>query len=255
MRISEIKNIFKNIRLKIIYGYRGKSEWYVEHIRKSGAKIGKNVTIFDPDTCIDITRPWLLEIGDNVKITRGVTILTHGFDWSVLNGKYGDICGAAGKVKIGNNVFIGMQSTILKGVTIGDNVIIGANSLVNRDIPSNSVVAGNPVRVICSLEEYHEKRLKLQYEEAKQLAKAYKETTGMKPPREIFREFAFLFRNEENSNGKLIEKSYEDILHINNNYEKTIEAYRKRKIIFNSYEEFLTRCFEEEDSRMEGKCE
>lgn len=86
--LSKIKELLKNIRLKIIYGYRGKSEWYVEHIRKSGAKIGENVTIFDPDTCIDITRPWLLEMGNNVKITRGVTILTHGFDWSVLNGKY-----------------------------------------------------------------------------------------------------------------------------------------------------------------------
>lgn len=162
--LSKIKELLKNIRLKIIYGYRGKSEWYVEHIRKSGAKIGENVTIFDPDTCIDITRPWLLEMGNNVKITRGVTILTHGFDWSVLNGKYGDICGAAGKVTIGNNVFIGMQSTILKGVTIGDNVIIGANSLINKDIPSNSVVAGNPAKVICSLDDYHKKRLSLQFE-------------------------------------------------------------------------------------------
>ena len=84
----------------------------------------------------------MIEIGKNVKITRGVTILTHGFDWSVLKGKYGNVLGSCGKVTIGDNCFIGMHSTILKGVTIGENVIIGANSLVNHDIPSNSVWRG-----------------------------------------------------------------------------------------------------------------
>ena len=99
--------------------------------------------IFDPTTVfLDHTRPWMIEIGKNVKITRGVTILTHGFDWSVLKGKYGNVLGSCGKVTIGDNCFIGMHSTILKGVTIGDNVIIGANSLVNHDIPSNSVWGG-----------------------------------------------------------------------------------------------------------------
>lgn len=187
-----LANIFKDIRRKIIYGYKGKSEWYVAHIRKAGVKIGANVTIFDPNTFIDISRPWLLEIGNNVKIARGATILTHGYDWSVLNGRYGGICGSAGKVKIGNNVFIGMHSTILKGVTIGDNVIIGANSLVNKDIPSDSVVAGNPAKIICSLEEYYEKRIKLQKEEATELAREYRKTIGKIPPREIFREFVFI---------------------------------------------------------------
>lgn len=244
--ISKIINIFTDIRLKIIYGNRGKSEWYVAYIRKSGARIGENVTIFDPNIYIDITRPWLLEIGNDVKISRGVTILTHGFDWSVLNGRYGDICGSAGKVKIGNNVFIGMHSTILKGVTIGDNVIIGANSLVNKDIPENSVVAGNPAKVICNLDEYHEKRLKLQVKEAKELAIAYKQATGEIPPKEVFREFVFLFDNEEDSNGKLKEKSFEEILHIGGNYERTIEVYRKRNVLFDSYDEFLADCFGKE---------
>ena len=53
-----------------------------------------------------------------------------------------------GGVKIGNNVFIGMKSTILKGVRIGNNVIIGANSLVNKDVPDNCVVAGNPAKIV-----------------------------------------------------------------------------------------------------------
>ena len=87
--------------------------------------------------------------------------MTHGYDWSVLKGKYGEICGSAGKVKIGNNVFIGMQATILKGVTIGNNVIIGANSLVNKNVPDNTVVAGNPAKVIMTIDEYYEKRKRI----------------------------------------------------------------------------------------------
>jgi serine O-acetyltransferase len=50
--------------------------------------------------------------------------------------------------KIGNNVFIGTGSVILGKITIGDNVVIGANSFVNSDIPANSLVVGNPAKII-----------------------------------------------------------------------------------------------------------
>ena len=59
-----------------------------------------------------------------------------------------------GRVTIGNNVFIGAESVVLPGVTIGNNVIVGANSTVTHDVPDNTVVAGSPARVICTLEEY-----------------------------------------------------------------------------------------------------
>lgn len=51
-------------------------------------------------------------------------------------------------VKIGNNVWIGMNSIVMRGVTIGDDSIIGANSVVTKDIPSNCIAAGNPCKVI-----------------------------------------------------------------------------------------------------------
>lgn len=61
---------------------------YIKWMRKQGVRIGKGTTIFaNPrDVCIDTQKPWLLEIGEHVQITRGVTILTHGYDWSVLKG-------------------------------------------------------------------------------------------------------------------------------------------------------------------------
>lgn len=59
-----------------------------------------------------------------------------------------------GEIKIGSNVFIGANSTVLYDVTIGDNVIIGAGSVVNKNIPSGVVAAGVPCRVIGDFEEY-----------------------------------------------------------------------------------------------------
>lgn len=151
----------RNLLKKIVLGYKYDSDSYIRWLKKQGAIIGDNTTIYAPTkTLIDMTRPWLIAIGNDVKITEGVTILTHGYDWCVLRNVYGDILGSSGKVEIGDNVFIGMHTTILKGVHIGNNVIIGANSLVNKNIPDNCVVAGNPAKVIMSLEEYYNKSVR-----------------------------------------------------------------------------------------------
>lgn len=155
---------------EMVFGPKASSEKYVVYLRSQGMVIGENTVIYTPRECtIDETRPWMIEIGSNVSITKGVTILTHGYDWSVFKGMYGDVLGSAGRVKIGDNVFIGMNSTILKGVTIGDNVVIGANSLINKDVPSNSVVVGNPQRVVCDIDEYLQKRRAAQLDEARDL--------------------------------------------------------------------------------------
>lgn len=101
--------MLRKIIKKILRQHKASSKDFVKYLRKKGVVVGEGVSIFDPQSVfIDSTRPCLLEIGNDVQITRGVTILTHGYDWSVLKGKYGEICGSAGKVKIGNNVFIGM---------------------------------------------------------------------------------------------------------------------------------------------------
>lgn len=156
-------------------GPKASSQDYVNYLRSNGMAIGNNTVIYSPNNCvIDQTRPWMIEIGDNVSITTGVTILTHGYDWSVFKGMYGDVLGSAGHVKIGDNVFIGMNSTILKGVTIGNNVVIGANSLINKDVPDNSVVVGNPQRVVCDIDSYLEKRRAAQVAEAADLYSCWK---------------------------------------------------------------------------------
>jgi acetyltransferase-like isoleucine patch superfamily enzyme len=143
---------------KILYficSFRSSS--FVWYIRRMGCDIGEK-TKFHGRKNIDLTRPYLITIGSDVTVTDDVLILTHGHDWSVLRNKYKDpmILGNGGAVTIGNNVFIGAKSIILKGVTIGDNVIVAAGSVVNRDIPSNVVAAGTPAKVVCDLDTYYE---------------------------------------------------------------------------------------------------
>lgn len=109
------------------------------------------------------SEPYLISLGDHVRTAAAggrVCFVTHeGGHW-VLNGldreKYRNTFGY-GRITIGNNVYIGAHTTILRGVTVGDNVIIGACSLVNKSLPANSVYAGVPAKRICSLDEWEKK--------------------------------------------------------------------------------------------------
>lgn len=174
---------------------RRNSSAYIAYLRSAGISIGKNVKIFGnmQYAGIDTTRPSLVKIGDNVQIVSPFTLLTHGFEWSVFRIKYNEVLGSAGRVVIGNNVYIGRDSCILKGVTIGDNVIIGAKSLVNKDIPSNSVAAGVPAKKIFDLDEYLEKRKTEHVQEAKEYAYSIYEVFKRLPREEDFFEFFPLF--------------------------------------------------------------
>lgn len=198
--------------------------------------IGERTTIFDPkSTIIDETRPWMIKIGKDVQITAGVTILTHGYDWSVLKGVYGEVLGSAGQVEIGNNVFIGMHTTILKGVHIGNNVIIGANALVNKDIPDNCVVAGNPCRIVMSLEKYYEKRKAAQLDEAIEMVKLYRQRTGKEVNENVLREFFWLFTDQLDNMPKI----WKDMNSLVGNREYSEEVMRKHEIRFKNMSAFL----------------
>lgn len=134
--------------------FRLRGDHSTENLIKKGLVVGKNFnrmvgTILDPAHC------WHIHIGDNVTLAPRVHVLAHDASFCHHVG-YARV----GNVNIGNNVFVGADSVILPGVTIGDNCVIGANSTVTRDIPAGSVAAGNPARVICSIDEYTEKAKK-----------------------------------------------------------------------------------------------
>lgn len=228
--------VFRRIYRRLRYGNRSESEIYLDGLRAMGVEIGQGTVAFAPTmTFLDVSRPWLLTIGEHVQITKGVTVLTHGYDWSVLKGVYGEILGSAGKVTIGNNVFLGMNCTVLKGVTIGDNVIIGANSLVNKDIPPNCVAAGNPCRVIMSLEEYRQKRQQAQLSEARELVTAYRRRYGKEPDEQALSEFFWLFTKDASN----LPKCWQEKMELVGNYRDSAKAMESREPPYGSMEDFL----------------
>ena len=144
--------IAKKIYLKLIRSNRK----YEKYLREAGAKIGTDCHVLGTSFG---SEPYLVEVGNNVYFSSGVKMFTHDggtmqlYYMGISNKKYDNF----GKIKIGDNCFIGAESLILKNVTIGNNCIIGAGSVVSRSIPDGCVAAGVPAKVICTVEEYYEK--------------------------------------------------------------------------------------------------
>lgn len=139
---------------KLLRYYR-KKYWSPEkYARYLGVKVGKNTIISIRDFG---SEPYLIEIGDDVRITAGVRIFTHG-GARVLRKKHPKF-DFFGKVKIGNNVYIGNNALIMAGVTIGNNVIVAAGAVVTKSIPDGSIVGGNPAKIIGNIDEFEQKML------------------------------------------------------------------------------------------------
>lgn len=102
----------------------------------------------------------LISVGDNVNLASNVTFITHDVIYNMLNKKAGEKKHEEylGCIKIGDNVFIGANTTILYDVNIASDVIVGADSLVNRSLEKSGVYAGIPAKYICSIEEFLKKR-------------------------------------------------------------------------------------------------
>lgn len=162
--------------------YHSSSERLVCHLRKMGMKVGKKCIFRAPlSVVIDETRPFLIEIGDNVDMNVNFKIYTHDWASLVFIAKYGQMINSAGKVTIGNNIYFGADVTVLKNVTIGDNCVIGAGSVVTHSIPSNSIAVGNPCKVICSIDEYFKKRLSQSLQEAALVVNSFFNVYGRFP--------------------------------------------------------------------------
>ena len=235
--------MFTRIIRKLFKGNKADSASFVAYLRAQGATVGNDVVIYEPDSnFFGLNNPFNLRIGDHVRITHGVCVADHGYDWSVLKGAYGDVLGSTAPVVIGSNVFIGIGAIILKGVTIGSNVIIGAGAVVTHDIPDNSVAAGNPCKVIMSLDEYRRKRRNAQLTEAEGLYRSYRRVHPEQiPGREVFREYFWLFERPD-ERGQFSCGEYDHVMHLLDDYERSVKAMREQRPMFVSYEEFLQHC-------------
>lgn len=117
--------------------------------RDQGIKIGENAYIYS--WCLDTEFPELIEMGNNVCISANVRILTHDASLRKIGyTKYG-------KVSIGNDVMIGYGSIILPNTHLGNDVIVGAGAVVKGDIPDNSIVIGNPCKIVGKTSDYFDR--------------------------------------------------------------------------------------------------
>jgi maltose O-acetyltransferase len=122
-----------------------------EMLRRQGMYIGQGVNL-PASTAIDTSHCFLIHIGDWCGFGEDCMILAH-------DGQFDEFldAGRIGRVVIHPHSHIGVRTVILAGVEIGPRTLVGAGSVVTRSLPPDTVCAGNPAKVICSLDEYLER--------------------------------------------------------------------------------------------------
>lgn len=152
LSISESKNItivFRRIN-NFYWKYIASPTAYAKHIGVN--IIGKNNYIATKKWS---SEPFLITIGDNCFLTGDVTFHTHGGSHGAR--RIDPDFETYGKIVVEDNVYIGSNSTILPGVTICEGVVVAACSVVTKSIPPRVVVAGNPARIVCTIDEFIQK--------------------------------------------------------------------------------------------------
>lgn len=130
---------------------------YVNYLRKQGVIIGENCDI--SKNAVFGSEPWLIKIGNNVRITQHVQFITHdGGLWTLRKmGLIPESSVKFGRIVVGDNCNISWNVTIMPNVTIGDNCVIAAGAVVTKDIPSGEIWGGVPAKKIETVEEYYTK--------------------------------------------------------------------------------------------------
>jgi acetyltransferase-like isoleucine patch superfamily enzyme len=128
--------------------------------RALGVRVGDGCELLGTNVGTWGTEPFLITLGNHVQVTAGVRFITHdGAIW-VFRREHPTI-GAFGPITVGDNVYIGTGAVLMPGVTVGNDSVIGACSVVKKDVPPRTIVAGIPAKPICTIDEYwakHEHR-------------------------------------------------------------------------------------------------
>ena len=141
----------KRIRIMIFGNFR--------YAISQGLRAGRNISV-GQGTSFG-SEPYLITLQDNVRISGGVSFITHDGSVHTLRQreKYKELQ-LYGKIIVGENSFIGANATILPNVKIGKNCIVGACSLVTKSVPDDSVVVGIPAKIIGNTWDFAERKIK-----------------------------------------------------------------------------------------------
>jgi acetyltransferase-like isoleucine patch superfamily enzyme len=183
--VGDLRETYERRRLeaKFYWSYgtqRARADWHLRRCRSVGAHatmlghprvdasdmiVGDHFKIWSTHRLVLVTGWGKLRIGDRVFLNNGVFVscvheITIGDDVAIANEVYltdSDSHGVEGRkvreepIRIGNGTWIGARAIILPGVTIGSRALVAAGSVVTRDVPDDTLVAGNPARVIRTL--------------------------------------------------------------------------------------------------------
>lgn len=138
----------------------------VTYARKLGVRIGDNCQILaDPQISFG-SEPYLITLGNYVRISAGVQLITHDGGYWIFRNAYAGLgiefsnIDYLDGIKIGNNVHVGTNAIIMPGVCIGDNCVVACGAVVTKDVKPNSIVGGVPAHYIESLDDYVNKARK-----------------------------------------------------------------------------------------------
>lgn len=140
-----MKKIFEYIKVKLASPRK-----YIDFLRNKGVSIGSNCYIYKSANFG--SEPYLITIGNHVRINAGVQLITHDGGYWVLRDKSSGFGNEfvnmdyLARITIGNNVHVGTNAIIMPGVKIGDNCVIACGAVVTKDVASNSIVGGIPAK-------------------------------------------------------------------------------------------------------------
>lgn len=146
--MKDVGYYFSKIMSKITHNNEIMSDFY----RRGGVKVGKGCLICSDISGVD---SWLIEIGNNTTISTDVKFILHDFSAHlVFPGK----SNLYGRITIGDNCFIGANSTVMYGIELGNNIIVAAGSVITKSFKEeNIIIGGNPARVIGTWDAYRKK--------------------------------------------------------------------------------------------------
>jgi len=127
-----------------VLDYRALNEQRIARLRERGVRIGEGCLIYTEEFS---TEPYLVELGNRVGVAGGVCFLTHDASAMLMRATRPTVQ-HFGRIVVGNNTYIGQNSILLPGTTVGADCLIGAGAVVRGQVPDNSLVIGNPGKII-----------------------------------------------------------------------------------------------------------